>query len=63
MCESSVFLEEKGEIREIMNRVSRIVMEGDDATCIDVIGEQMTLQNVKLREANLLSRGIVFGRI
>ncbi|MDD1767743.1 MAG: hypothetical protein LUQ27_04160 [Methanomassiliicoccales archaeon] len=46
-----------------MNRVSRIVMEGDDATCIDVVGEQMTLQNVKLREANLLSRGIVFGRI
>ena len=29
MCESSVFLEDKGEIREIMNRVSRIVMEGE----------------------------------
>jgi len=63
MCESSVFLEELGEIREIMNRVSRIVMEGDDATCIDVVGEQATIQRVRLKEANLLSHGIVFRRI
>lgn len=63
MCESSVFLEERGEIREIMKDVSRIIMEGNDATCVDVLGEQMVLQNVKLKEANLLSHGIVFARI
>jgi predicted RNA-binding protein len=63
MCESSVFLEEHGEIREIMKDVSRIIVEGNDATCIDVVGEQMILQNVKLKEANLLSHGIVLARI
>ncbi|MGD0056244.1 MAG: CooT family nickel-binding protein [Methanomassiliicoccales archaeon] len=63
MCESAVFLEERGETRQIMKDVSRIVMDGDDATCIDVVGEQMTLQDVRLKEANLLSRGIVFVRI
>jgi len=63
MCESSVFLDERTEVREIMKNVSKIIMEGDDAVCVDVLGERMILASVKLKEANLLSRGIVFTRI
>lgn len=62
MCESSVFLAERAEVREIMKNVSKIIMEGDDAVCIDVLGERMILASVKLKEANLLSHGIVFTR-
>ncbi|MDD1766280.1 MAG: CooT family nickel-binding protein [Methanomassiliicoccales archaeon] len=60
MCESSVFLDERTEVREIMKNVSKIVMEGDDAVCVDVLGERMILASVRLKEANLLSHGIVF---
>ena len=62
MCESSVYLDERTEVREIMKNVSKIIMEGDDAVCIDVLGERMILESVKLKEANLLSHGIVFTR-
>jgi predicted RNA-binding protein len=60
MCESSVFLDMRTEVREIMKNVSKIVMEGDDAVCVDVLGERMILASVRLKEANLLSHGIVF---
>jgi len=63
MCESSVFLEERGEIREIMKDVTRVVVDGTDAVCVDILGEQMTIQNVKFKEANLLSHGLIFERI
>ncbi|MCJ7517100.1 MAG: CooT family nickel-binding protein [Methanomassiliicoccales archaeon] len=62
MCESSVYLDERTEVREIMKNVSKIIMEGDDAVCVDVLGERMILASVKLKEANLLSHGIVFTR-
>lgn len=60
MCESSVFLDVRTEVREIMKNVSKIVMEGDDAVCVDVLGERMILASARLKEANLLSHGIVF---
>jgi predicted RNA-binding protein len=62
MCESSVFLDERTEVREIMKNVSKIIMEGDDAICVDVLGERVILASVRLKEANLLSHGIVFAR-
>ncbi|MBI0582806.1 MAG: CooT family nickel-binding protein [Methanomassiliicoccus sp.] len=60
MCESTVFLEENGTTREIMGGVARIVMRGDDAVLIDIVGEQSVLEGVVFSEANLLSHGIVF---
>lgn len=63
MCESSVFLDERTEVSEIMKNVSKIVMEGDDAVCVDVLGERMILASVRLKEANLLSHGIVFMKV
>jgi predicted RNA-binding protein len=62
MCESTVFLEEAGEVREIMKDVTRIVMDGSQAVCINIVGERAVLEDVVLKEANLLSHGIVFKR-
>lgn len=62
MCESTVFLEEGGKVREIMRDVTRIVMRDGDAVCTDIVGEQLVLESVVLMEANLLSHGIVFVR-
>ena len=62
MCESTVFLEEGGKVREMMRDVTRIVMRDGDAVCTDIVGEQLVLENVVLMEANLLSHGIVFVR-
>lgn len=63
MCESSVFLEEKDKVREVMKDVTRIIMDGHNAICVNIIGERMILENVELKEANLLSHGIVFKRM
>ena len=62
MCESSVFLEDDSGVHKVMEDVARIVMEGSDAVCTDILGEKKVLERVKLKEANLLSHGIVFVR-
>lgn len=63
MCESVVFLDENGIVREIMRDVTRVVMQGSDAVCTDIIGERLVLENVTLKEANFLSHGIVFKKL
>jgi hypothetical protein len=60
MCESTVFLSDGGKVVEVMSGATRIVMRNDDAVCTNIVGEQVTLSNVALLEANLLSHGIVF---
>ena len=62
MCESPVFLEDGDGAPEAMKDVARIIMDGKDAVCTDILGERVVLKNVKLKEANLLSHGIVFMR-
>jgi len=62
MCESTVYLEVGNEAKEIMTDVARIVMDGEDAVCTNIVGEKVVLNKVRLKEANLLSHGIVFTR-
>jgi predicted RNA-binding protein len=62
MCESTVFLEDEDGAHEAMKEVARIIMNGKDAVCTDILGERVVLKNVRLKEANLLSHGIVFVR-
>ncbi len=62
MCESTVFLEVNGTMSEAMKDVTRIVMRGSQAICTNIVGEQIVLDDVVLKEANLLSHGIVFKR-
>jgi predicted RNA-binding protein len=63
MCESAVFLEESGQVHEVMKDVTRIVMRGDSAVCTNIVGEMLVLDGVRLKEANLLSHGIVLVKI
>jgi len=63
MCESTVFLEDGGTVREVMKDVTRIVAKGDEAVCMNIVGEQLSLPHVAFKEANLLSHSIVFARI
>jgi predicted RNA-binding protein len=62
MCESTVFLEDENGAHEAMKEVARIIMDGKNAVCTDILGERVVLNNVRLKEANLLSHGIVFVR-
>jgi predicted RNA-binding protein len=62
MCESTVYLDEEGEVTEVMQDVTRIVMEGSLVKLTNIIGEQIVLENVRFKEANLLSHGLVFER-
>lgn len=55
-----MFVDEDGEVREVMKDVARIVMRDGNAVCTDIVGEQLVLEKVELKEANLLSHGLVF---
>lgn len=57
-----VFLEEGDEVREVMKDVARIVTDDGVVTCTSIIGERVELKNVRFKEANFLSHGIVFVR-
>ncbi len=63
MCESSVFLFEDGEAKEIMADVTKITMEGNKAICMDILGDKKVLEDVELKEANLVGHGVVFKRV
>jgi predicted RNA-binding protein len=62
MCESTVFLEENGKVKEVMKDVSRIVIHGDETILTDILGQRLVLNGIALKEANLMSHGIVFAR-
>jgi predicted RNA-binding protein len=63
MCESTVFLEENGAVKEVMKDVSRIIINGEETILTDIVGQRMVLNRVALKEANLMSHGIVFVRM
>jgi predicted RNA-binding protein len=62
MCESTVFMEENGAVKEVMKDVSRIIINGDETILTDILGQRLVLNGVGLKEANLMSHGIVFVR-
>ena len=62
MCESTVFMEENGAVKEVMKDVSRIIINGDETILTDILGQRLVLNGVVLKEANLMSHGIVFVR-
>jgi predicted RNA-binding protein len=62
MCESVVFIEENGEVKEFVRDVARIVVEGDLIICTSIIGDRSEIKGARFKEANFLSHGIVFTR-
>ncbi len=63
MCESTVFVEENGAVKEVMKDVSRIIINGDETVLTDILGQRIVINGIKLKEANLMSHGIVFVRM
>ena len=63
MCESTVFVEENGAVKEVMKDVSRIIINGDETVLTDILGQRMVIIGIRLKEANLMSHGIVFVRM
>jgi predicted RNA-binding protein len=62
MCESTVFMEENGAVKEVMRDVSRIVINGEETIFTDILGQRVVMNGITLKEANLMSHGIVFMR-
>lgn len=62
MCESSVFLEEDGDLKEVMQDVSRILFEEDKVICYGLLGDRKEVENAEIKEANLMEHKIVLRR-
>ncbi|OPY33109.1 MAG: putative RNA-binding protein [Methanomassiliicoccales archaeon PtaU1.Bin124] len=63
MCESNAFIMESGQRKELMQDVAKIIIDGDQATLITVLGERKVVDNVRLALADLVSHAIVFERV
>jgi predicted RNA-binding protein len=63
MCESSVFLEEGGELKQIMEEASKLVIEGDNIICYGLLGDKKEVPNAAIKEANLMDHKIILHKI
>lgn len=59
MCESSVWLLKGSERIMVMSEAARVIVTGDNVTCIDSIGERKVVPDAKLAEANLIGHEIL----
>ncbi|UCF07476.1 MAG: CooT family nickel-binding protein [Thermoplasmata archaeon] len=62
MCESNVFMEEEGDLTEVMQEVTRIEVTENGVVCHGLLGERKEIQGVKIIEANLLDHKIILGK-
>ncbi len=63
MCESTVFLDENGNLKEIMQNVAKIDVRKNKVVCLGLLGEMREVEGVQIIEANLMEHRIVLGRI
>lgn len=63
MCESTTYVMEGGRRKELMRDVAKILIDGDQATFVSILGERMVVENVRLALADLVSHAIVFERV
>ncbi|UCE73058.1 MAG: CooT family nickel-binding protein [Methanomassiliicoccales archaeon] len=63
MCESVVFLDEKGQLTEVMPDVARIDVVKNKVICLGLLGEREEFEGVQIIEANLMEHKIVLGRL
>lgn len=59
MCESAVYLVKGSEKALVMAEAARVLVSGNDVTCVDIAGERKTLHGVELSEANLVRHEII----
>jgi len=63
MCESNVFINENGTLREVMAEVTRIEVTNTGVVCHGLLGERKAIENVRIVDANLLDHKIILGKI
>lgn len=59
MCESAVYLVKGSEKLLVMDEAARVLVSGNDITCIDTLGDMKTIKDVELAEANLVRHEII----
>lgn len=63
MCESNVFMDEGGDLRTVMEEVTRIEVTETGVVCHGLLGERKTIDNVRIVDANLLDHKIILRKI
>jgi len=63
MCESNAYVMESGQRKELMRDVAKIIIDGDQATLVSILGERTVVENVRLALADLMGHAIVFERV
>ncbi|MBI0582525.1 MAG: CooT family nickel-binding protein [Methanomassiliicoccales archaeon] len=59
MCRSTVYMSTKEGVLELVNSAVRLSLEDEILMIIDDVGERLELQNVRIKEVNLISNNIV----
>ena len=59
MCESTVYIEEKGKQSEFMKDVAKIEITSKEIICYDIIGEKRNIPNGRLKLADLMNHKII----
>jgi len=62
MCESKVVVLEGGKKSLVMDAAAKVVVSGNNVTCIDIAGEEVLVKDVQVREMNLMKHEIVLQR-
>ncbi len=58
-----MFINEKGELKEIMKEVAKINVMGTKVICIGLLGDMKEIEDAQIIEANLMEHRIVLGKI
>ncbi len=59
MCESSVYVLKGSEKSLVMAEAARVLVSGDEVTCVGIAGDRKTVKGVELAEANLMRHEII----
>lgn len=59
MCRSTVYMSTKDGVLELVQNAVRLNLDDEMLIIIDDVGERLELQNVHVKEINLISNNIV----
>jgi predicted RNA-binding protein len=59
MCRSTVYMSTKDGVLELVQNAVRLNLDDELLIIVDDVGERLELQNVRVREINLISNNIV----
>lgn len=59
MCRSTVYMSTKDGVLELVQNAVRLNLDDEMMIIVDDVGERLELQNVRVKEVNLISNNIV----